>query len=673
MFDIFGAVANLGGSIIADRRAGIEGRRAENTQREALRLAYPKELQNLRGDYYTTMSSFAPQLLGGGFGNYGTYNPYQIGQSPFANYLDSNYQNIPRNGEPQINSPYNEKLVRSGNDSRFTLTEEQANSPDFISGVPNPTPSRVAPNDSGYVIGNGSGDGGNVPYLDTNLSARNQDSTQNIIGPDGVPVQIIQAGGTGDGAGSVAIRETQNYLNSNPGAIGQLALLNQAGQVAYNPQIDALVGQQGQNIQNAQGLNLANLLQLQQQLGGINQNSQQGLQQLINQSQGNNQNIQNLFAQQSQQQLGGNNPQAQAFANLLGLGQNFAQGGQDTSGFNQFSGAVGGALQTNQGQLGGIDQQTQALIDANKASSQFEQDKALQELNDQLSARGLANSQAGTEAISGAMAQFARQRALDEAKIRQEALNTGFAQRQQALGMQGNLAGQGANILSQQGQLGNADLNARLRALDTSGNLAQGAGVNQSRGINDLIQLLGANQSGIGNVNSLQNQANQQQAGFAQTNYGLNQQAINNPQDALSQLLALYGQNEQRNQAIGQQGFANRGAIFDRGNAMLTNALSGAQQGAIQASSINANQAQNYFNQANANRQASGQMLGQAFEHLNNAYSNYNQNKNPGYTPYNGPTYPNYFNNTVGQSFQQSYPQQQAGGFYDTETFNPGY
>lgn len=627
MGDAFGAVANLGGAIYTANQASSDAGKGRQANAEAMRIQYPAELQALRQDYAQGANSLSPYFFGGGVGNYDTYTNSRPGEQSFN----------PNTRE--INSPYTGKLA-SGSFSQDGSGRNMA---------------PATQNDE---------------LLQQLYDQRNQNlESMNTANPSGAPTQnnLAYIDKLINSLRNNPVRSPTDFSQTPNGQQGLLSQLNQSGQVYSDQNINNLVGQQQGNIQQAGGLNLANLQQLQSQLGGINQNSQQGLQQLIQQSQGNNQNIQSLFNQQSQNQLAGNDPQAQAYANLLGLGQNFAQGGQDVSGFNQFSGAVGGALTTNQDQLNGIDQQTQALIDANTQSSQFEQDKALQDLNDQLSARGLANSQAGTEAIAGAQAQFARQRALDQAKIRQDALNTGFAQRQQALSTQGGLAGQGANILSQQGQLGNADLNARLRALDTSGNLAGGAGNNQSRGIADLIQLLGANQSGIGNVNQLQNQQNQQNAGFAQTNYGLNQQGINNQQDVTNQLLQLLQGNEQRNQQIGQQGFANRGAFFDRVGGILNSGFSAGQQSAGQAGQIQANNAQNYFNQSNSNRQASGQMLGQGFEHLNNAYSNYQSR------PQQTQSQPNYFQNTQSQQFQNSYPQQEQGGFYDNESFNSGY
>lgn len=650
------AGAQLAYGAYQDQRARSDANQANRQSQSAQEQAFPYELQQVRQNYGDSANQLAPYLLNGGFGNYGNYNPYQQGYSPFAQYSQPYQQydqtqggrSFPSQGDQrQISSPYVNRLESGSNPYMDAVIANNAQN----------NPNRFRNVSTGSVGGTGDG---SLP--DTRF-------TQGYVaGQDyGNPNSFAQ-GDFSSGAGNQGGVNSPNqlpYALPN-GQQSQLQLLNQASQLNYNPQIDQLVGQQGQNIQNAQPLNQQNLQNFQANLGGINNQSQNNLMQLIQQSQGNNQNIQNLYNQQSQAQLNGGNPQDQALQNLLGLGQSFAQGGQNVAGFDQFTGAVGGALQNNQGQINGVDQQTQALIDANNKASTFQQDKAIQDLNDQLSARGLSNSQAGLEAISGANSQFARQRAGDEAKFRQDALNQAFAQRQSGNLLQGQLAGQGANILSQQGQLGNADLNARIRALDTSGNLAQGAGANQSRGISDLIQLLNANQSGIGNVNNLQNQGAQQNAGFAQTQYGLNQQNINMNQDSLNQLLALYQGNENRNLQLGQQAFANRGQVYDRGQAFLTNAFNAGQQGAIQGSSIGANQAQMNFAQAQANRAGAGQLIGQGLNTLVDAYGH---RETPQAT-YNAPpsiqSQPNQYNDYQGGSGYQD-----PNGFYAQEQFNP--
>jgi hypothetical protein len=645
------AAAQLGYGLYQDAQARSDANQARRQSQSAQEQMFPYELQQIRQNFGDSANQLAPYLLNGGFGNYANYNPYMQGQSPFAQYGQPQQQtrytpyenggrsfnNSPNQGQPQINSPYQDV-------GRL----ERPQQPDYMDAVvannAQNNPNRFRNVSTGAI-------GGDASLPDTRFTqgyVQGQDYgnpnslAQGVNSPNQLPYQLPN------------------------GQLSQLELLNQASQLNYNPQIDQLVGQQGQNIQNAQPLNLANLQQFQNQLGGINNQSQNSLAQLIQQLQGNNQNIQSLYGQQAGQQLSGQNPQALAFQNLLNQGQNFAQGGQDTSGFNPYAQAVGGALSNNLGQINGVDQQTQALIDANNKASTFQQDKAIQDLNDQLSARGLSNSQAGLEAISGANAQFARQRAGDEAKFRQDALNQAFAQRQSGNALQGQLAGQGANILSQQGQLGNADLNARIRALDTSGQLASGAGANQSRGISDLIQLLNANQQGVSGVNALQNQANQQNAGFAQTNYGLNQQAINSNQDSLNQLLALYQGNENRNLGLGQQAFANRGAVYDRGMGFLTNAFNAGQQGALGSAQIGANQAQMNFQQAQANRAGAGQLIGQGVNTLVDAYSH----QAPPQTTYNPPprvvNTPSQYND-----YQAGNGYQDPNGFYATEQFDP--
>lgn len=614
MVDAFGAVANVGVGLMEQQAARRNANRAEAANQQALRLQYPAELQQLRQDYSRGASDLLPYLYGGGIGDYGT----------FTNQRPGDYSFSPQ--QQQISSPYNDKLIRG-------QTAQNSQSQGFNTS-PQPSQENRQLTDD---------------YRQQLITALQQNNTRQQNDPNGFQVdrtgnimRLIQQLNTEPVSSPADFSQTPN------GQQGILNQLNQAGQVYADPTINQVVNQQAGYYGQAQGLEQQNIANLLQRLGGINQQSQGDIASLLRQTQQNN------------SQLGGGFDQNQGLtSNLLGIGQGIAGGQQDTSGFDPFIQNVGGALSNNQSNINGIDQQTQALIDASTAQSQFEEDKAIQDLNDQLAARGLSNSQAGLEAITAAKSQFSRQRSGDIAKLRQDALNNSFQQRLQGNSLQGQLAGQGGQLLSQQGQLGNADLNARLRGLETTSGL-------NNQGLNNLLALYGANQQGINQLGGLQNQANQQNASFANTQYGLNQQAIQNPQIYGQQLLQLLQGNENRNSQIQQQGFANRGAFADRLIGITNSGFSAGQQGALQSGAIQAQRGQDNFNLSNSNRQASGQAFGNALSFANNAFNNpqyQNTQKSPASAN----------NSSNGFGLTNSYPQQQAGGYYDNEPFNPGY
>lgn len=403
-----------------------------------------------------------------------------------------------------------------------------------------------------------------------------------------------------------AIAAQNNPQNSFLGNLTQAATVYRDPRINQN--IDSIYGMYGQ----IQPQEQQNLLSLINNLGGIQGQSQQDLAGLLNQASMGYNGIANA-------QAGGQ----EVNQKLLNLGMGYAQGQQNLGGFDQFIGATGNALQGANNLSNGIDQQTQDLIKANETQSRIEEDRAIQELNDQLSARGLANSQAGIEAIANAKAQFSRQRNQDQAQLKQNALNTAFQQQLQARGLQGQLAGQGGSILSQQGQLGNADLNARLRALETSGG-------QQSRGIADLLGLYGAGQQGIGQMNALSNQRNQQAMNFANQNYGLQNAYLNQPIDAQLRQTQLLQNNEARNQAMGNQAFSNSNVLFQNIANLMSQGANMGQSAALQNGAQQAQLARDMNQIAQANRQNAGQSLGNAVNFGSEWYKNNQQN---GYYP----------------------------------------
>lgn len=420
-----------------------------------------------------------------------------------------------------------------------------------------------------------------------------------------------QGGGAGGGIPGADPSQLVDFSGAGSLGVGQLGALNQLADVAVDPRVGQLANQQA-NLAGQLGPQQQGLLQdFSQQVGNIGEQTQGGLQNLLQQASGAPQDLASLISQGQQ----GGAPNLGAFDPFLGVAGGIAQ---DGTGVSQFTDPLQAAQQQAGNLSTQVTQEADQLISANEEQSRFEQEQATQSLNDQLAARGLANSSAAIEALTSQNDRFSRGRAQDASRIRSQAQNQRFQQQLGALGQQGNLASIG-------GQLFNAGQNTQLRGAGVGGELAGAQGrlglAGQGQNAQELFNLFQTGRQGRGDISGLLGQLGQNRLGTAETQFGLNQQALNQPLQTLQQQQGILGGNEARVQGIGQQAFSNRGAVADRFSQLFSQLGAFGQQAGGQASAIQSQGAQNQFQNAIAQQQGSGQAAGQALNFLSTAFN----------------------------------------------------
>lgn len=238
--------------------------------------------------------------------------------------------------------------------------------------------------------------------------------------------------------------------------------------------------------------------------------------------------------------------------------------GTESADVNRFQADIGNAIRSAQTLEQEIRRNADDLIAANEQASQFEEQQALEQLTDALSARGLAGGGAEIEARNNLTSSFARDRQLSSAKIRQEAEVQANAQRLQSLQTIGQLAGSGAGT-------GIAGSQLQLQAQQLQQAAAQQAGqlrLNQAQveQENQRLQLAAA---------QAQAQTGLAQAGLSQAGIGQQLEAAR-----LSGQLGLQGLTTQAQLAGQEAGLINQATGQQLQGAQLQAALAG-QTGAV--------------------------------------------------------------------------------------------
>jgi len=151
--------------------------------------------------------------------------------------------------------------------------------------------------------------------------------------------------------------------------------------------------------------------------------------------------------------------------------------------------ATGPGIQQALGQVGGFQDQLSAAISSTQnlqrditsnaeqqitafnEQSRFEEEQAITNLNDQLAARGLADSGAALEAISELQSRFSRQRNISSAQVRSQAQQQQVSQQLAATQQIGSLAQAGGQLGLAGGGLGLQEQQLRLGAAGQLGQL----------------------------------------------------------------------------------------------------------------------------------------------------------------------------------------------------------
>ena len=328
-----------------------------------------------------------------------------------------------------------------------------------------------------------------------------------------------------------------------------------------------------------------------------------------------------------------------ALQSAIGLTENIAVGDQLKRAFldqaQGFQDDISNAIEGAGALQGNVLADAEDLISAFNEQSKFEEQEAIQQLNDQLAARGLADSGAAIEGIAEIQDRFARSRNIQSAQVRQSARQQQFQQGIQAAQTVGGLAAQGTNALQAAGQLG---LSQRAQQLGAAGQLANLnlQGIGSQAGL--IGQLQNATQQGLG----LNLQAGQFQAGLAgqigqsgrnQANLALERslQLAGLPVSSLqAQQGAILNQQNIRNQ-IQQQNFQNLQATQAAQFQPLALALGQAGAGSSQAAQASANFAGQAGQSAQAQAAGAGAAIGQGLRGIANFIDRPRGTTSPGF------------------------------------------
>lgn len=596
-----GAGGGLAASSKGAQAAGESSAQAAALQQQALGLANPASAQSGRENFNQGVNR---QVAGNFLGD------QDLG--PTSGFRDisggNNFQfELPRSalGGPENN----QRHVAGGETGRLVtdLSQNQGSSGDFDLGRTDNTRGVLDVFDSaGDAFSSAGEQAVGIGSTIVDPGALVLDPDKNILSDSGRdifdPLQQGQrdSSGSGDGFGLGALAgpdQAQLVDFSGQGNLGrgQLGQLNQQSDVAVDTRIGDLANQQFDTL-GGLGQQQQQLTQdFSNQLGQFGQQDQQGIQALLQQASGAPQDLATSLFGNSQ---GGNS--IQQFLNAAG------EIAGDPNSLGQFLNPLQNAQQEAGNLSTQVQQEADALISANEEQSRFDQEQATQSLNDQLAARGLSNSSAAIDALTSQNNKFSRGRAQDSARIRSQAQNQAFQQRLGALGQSGNLASIG-------GQLSNAGSNTQLRGADVGGRLGLGA---QGQGATNAFNQFQAGRQNLGDIGSLLQQLNSSRQGTAQNQFGLNQQALNQPFNTLQQQQGVLGQNESRVQGIDQQSFANQGSISDRFAQLFSQLGAFGQQAGGQAAQISNQGAQTQFQNAANQGAGAGQAFGTALSFL---------------------------------------------------------